>query len=114
HIAPFADAGYDLSGCEDRSSYPLTASVQHATSLQWTGGTGTFTGSSSAATIYTPSGSDKSNGIVTLYIEASGNSLCPPARDSVKIRFVNPPAASIENLDPLCTDQEYIELKSTV
>jgi len=114
HIAPFADAGYDLSGCEDRSSYPLTASVQHATSLQWTGGTGTFTGSSSAATIYTPSGSDKSTGIVTLYIEASGNSLCPPARDSVKIRFVNPPAASIENPDPLCTDQEYIELKSTV
>lgn len=114
HSAPLVDAGFDLAGCVDRNSYSFNASVQNATTLQWAGGTGSFSSATSASTIYTPSNSDKSHGVVTLYIEARGNPLCPPVRDSIKIRFVTPPSLSIDNPDPLCTDQEYAELRSTI
>jgi len=85
---PAADAGPDQVAC--MGSYPvaINGTSVNATSIAWTGGTGTIIGSG-AAIQYMPATAEILAGSVTLTLTANGGSYCPAASDQVTLALSN-------------------------
>ncbi|MFN3875342.1 MAG: PKD domain-containing protein, partial [Flavobacteriales bacterium] len=83
-----ADAGPDLVGCVDGFPIALGGTVVNATSGQWTGGSGTFSGTWPDIG-YAPSAAEIAAGSVTLTLTTLGNDNCPPASDQLVITIPN-------------------------
>ncbi len=64
--APIADAGIDITACENNATIQLNGSFTVAEGANWSGGAGSFNPSASSMNAqYTPSQSELNNGTVT-------------------------------------------------
>ena len=91
--APTVNAGIDLFSCKNNAFSVLSGIVSGPTTTGiWTGGTGTFSPSSSVLnSTYTPSASELAAGFVDLILTSTNNGNCNQTLDSVKINYTNTP-----------------------
>lgn len=79
--------GPDLNVCLNELPIQLNAQYQAASGIIWSGGSGTFSSSTDPNAIYTPSNTDILQGDIELFLETTGNGTCPPAYDTILIKF---------------------------
>lgn len=103
--ATIQSVGDSLQVCEDTSLVNLSAAISLASGVTWTtSGSGTFAPDTVLNTQYQPSAADVSAGVVTLYVETTGNGLCYKAMDSLKLVFYAVPSLSVTSAnDTACT-----------
>ena len=91
--APSANAGVDLSSCQNNPTSILSGIVSGPTSTGiWSGGTGTFSPNNTTLNAtYIPSPADLASGAVTLTLTTTNNGTCNQSIDSVKINFTPSP-----------------------
>jgi gliding motility-associated-like protein len=83
---PAAEAGPDASICYDSTYAIIGADTSNSSGLIWiTSGDGAFDDDEILEPEYTPGVIDRSNGSVTLYLEAFGFGACPSAIDSMTL-----------------------------
>lgn len=101
-----ADAGADLIGCVGSFPIALNGSVTNATGGNWSGGSGSFSGSWPTVS-YAPSAAEIAANGTTLTLTTTGNSLCPEANDQVFINIPNSFAnATVIPTDAICFGTE--------
>ncbi len=84
-----AYAGQDQTLCITQTTVSLLGNVSVATGGIWTGGNGIYSPSNTSLNLtYYPTSTEIQNGSVTLILTTTGNGSCPPAIDSVTIRFL--------------------------
>jgi gliding motility-associated-like protein len=83
-----ANAGPDLIGCMDELPLDLSGTVQNATGGQWSGGTGTWTGTGLNVQ-YTPTVPEIQTGSLLLFLTTTGNTNCAADVDSVVVQLSN-------------------------
>lgn len=97
-----ANAGPDLIGCIGSFPIALNGSVTNATGGNWSGGSGSFSGTWPNVS-YTPSTADITAGSVTLNLATIGNTNCPQATDQLVLNIPNSFAnATVTPSDALC------------
>ncbi|MBS1580942.1 MAG: SprB repeat-containing protein, partial [Bacteroidetes bacterium] len=97
-----AHAGADLIGCFGSLPVPLQGTVTNATGGLWSGGAGNFTGSGLNVT-YMPTMAEVNSGGIDLYLTTTGNTSCPPARDTVHVTLPSSFfTSSISHTNALC------------
>ncbi len=104
--APTVDAGLNLSVCEDFDIVQLTGSISGAGGGLWTttNGTGNFSSATSLTPTYTPVLADRALDTLYFYLETTGNGLCLPALDSVKVALRTGPTINAGPNDTICAD----------
>jgi gliding motility-associated-like protein len=116
--APFADAGVDtISVCANNPNLNLSGTVTGATTTgKWTtSGNGVFNPDNlSLITIYEPSPTDVSSGIITLYLESTSNGSCNSAMDSIIVKFTAAPLVNAGANIIACTNESSIDLSGLV
>lgn len=96
--------GDSINVCEDTTAIPLNAAITLATGVIWSGGSGTFSPNNTLSTSYSPSAADVNNGFVILHLQTTGNGICSPSYDSVKVKFYGVPSVvATSNNDTACT-----------
>ena len=108
-----ADAGDDITICEGNTAQMGGNSIQSGETGTWsTSGDGSFLDVQDAQTIYSPGGSDITNGAVTLTWEID-NAVCPPTTDDLALFIDKFPSNSDAGKDSaLCSDP--LQLAATV
>jgi gliding motility-associated-like protein len=110
-----ADAGPDLTACENNPTVNLNGSVTIATGGVWSGGTGTFLPDRNTVnTYYTPSAAEVTAGSVTLTLTTTGNGICPPVQDQITIRIVPSPIVNAGGNKSVCANNPVATLVGTV
>ncbi|HEX4888264.1 MAG TPA: hypothetical protein VFV37_09495, partial [Luteibaculaceae bacterium] len=100
---PLVSAGPDRTFCATSSGVVLNGFSSNASGVQWSGGSGTFSPSSTTVNpTYRPSLVEIGAGSVTLAIATTGNGVCPPARDSVRVVIVPAVRATVSGDTMLC------------
>jgi hypothetical protein len=102
----------NVSVCSNNPTVNLSGTIQYATGGSWSGGSGTFSPSSTSfgsyansptpiSTTYTPTATDINNGSITLYLKSSGaaggcsNDSVPIIVNFIDSIFANPTATPI-------------------
>ena len=85
-----ANAGADISVCNQNPAATITASVQGALGGIWSGGAGTYgpNNATLAGLTYTPAPAELAAGFVDLTLTTTGNGNCAAATDIVRINYV--------------------------
>lgn len=111
---PTADAGADQSICSNATTLQLNAGVTIATGGVWSGGNGKFLPDSAALNaVYAPSATEKS-GSLTLTLTTTGNGICSPVSDDMKITFTSSPSVKAGKDTVLCNTVTSIGLNGKV
>ena len=82
---PSVNAGLDQSFCIPANSIQIQGNTTPQTNISWTGGSGSFSSSTSPASVYTPSPSEMVAGNITLTL--TGSNACGTSADNVIITF---------------------------
>ena len=113
--SPTADAGPNLSVCENNADINLAGSVTLATGGIWSGGNGTFTPSTVALNaVYSPTALEISSGSVTLTLTTTGNGNCLAETDQVTINFTPAPIVNAGAGGSFCSNNSDIPLNGSV
>jgi len=113
--SPTADAGVDISVCENNADVALSGAVTVATGGQWSGGGGTFTpGPTALNATYTPTAAEIASGSVTLTLTTTGNGNCVAVSDDVVVSFTDAPTANAGTNEILCANNAEISLSGSV
>lgn len=85
-----ANAGPDLTICNQTPTATINANVSGATGGVWSGGNGLFSPNNTTlnGVTYTPTPTELANGFVDLFLTSTGNSTCPLDIDTVRINYV--------------------------
>ncbi len=89
-VAISANAGSDKTVCKQNPVTSLTGSIIGASGGIWSGGGGTFspTNTTLSGVTYSPSTADLTAGFVDLTLTTTGNGVCAPGTDIVRINYV--------------------------
>ncbi len=113
--APIADAGTDITACENNATVQLNGSFTVSEGANWSGGAGSFNPSASDVNaIYTPSQSELNNGTVTLTLTTFGNGNCLPSSDQVVLNFTPAPEVEAGEDYFVCVDDLVVPLTGSV
>ena len=113
--APTADAGLDLTSCENNPTVTLNGNVTVATGGQWVGGTGSFSPSNTdLSATYTPSTTEITNGSVTLALQTTGNGNCNMEVDTVLITIDPSPVVDAGVDQTICANNLNVTLSGSV
>ncbi len=99
------DAGPDRTICFAQDTIQLTGTAIQAGTVLWTrSGTGTFAPNNALTTTYTLSNADKTNGGVTLRLQANPlpGSVCPAVIDSLRISIL-PDNRGVNRIAEVCS-----------
>ncbi len=108
--APTVFAGEDQQVCSDQVVVLNGATASNQSSLQWTGGNGSFTPSVDILQpTYTPSLEEFSNGGVTLTITAQGVTGCAPVSDQIFITLAKKPIAEAGADQEICGNTIFLD-----
>lgn len=88
---PTINAGPDKNICAVNAQANLSATINGATGVTWSGGQGTFTPANNRNTVYKPSINEISQGQVTLTVTTTGTGLCGVVSDQVVVNIVPAP-----------------------
>jgi gliding motility-associated-like protein len=109
------NAGADAAHCADIEFIQLNGSITNTTGATWTtDGSGSFSpDNTSLNAIYTPSATDKSNGVVTLTLTTTAG-ICSSTASNMKITFSPVPTVSAGPNITACTGIGSVSLNPTV
>lgn len=109
-----ANAGPDKTVCKSSPTVALSGTVTNASGGVWSGGSGTFAPSTTSLnTNYIATAGELSTG-VQLYLTTTGNSGCPPKKDTINISFQNIPVANAGPDFTLCANNNIVALNGNV
>ncbi len=111
--SPVANAGPDMTVCENIGGIQLNGSATSATTYNWTGGLGTFNNQTILNPVYTPSASELAFGSVTLTLEAS-RVTCFPDTDEITISFTPAPTVDAGPNQTVCANNSAVSISGTV
>jgi gliding motility-associated-like protein len=113
--SPSANAGLNITSCENNADVLLNGSFTVATGAVWSGGSGNFVPSNTAMNAsYQPSATEIANGSVNLTLTTSGNGTCLPESDNVLITIIDAPSVNAgENLI-ICVDDLDVALSGSI
>lgn len=85
-----ADAGLDMTICNQIPTATLNGTVTGASGGVWSGGAGTFSPNNTTLTgiTYTPTPAEIANGFVDIILTTTGNGTCPLDVDTVRINYI--------------------------
>lgn len=83
-----AHTGPGMVGCLNSLPLALNGTVVNASGGEWSGGEGTFSGSWPTV-LYMPTASEVQAGVVELMLTTTGNTVCPPASETVLVPLSN-------------------------
>ncbi|MDT8411880.1 MAG: PKD domain-containing protein [Vicingaceae bacterium] len=85
-----ANAGNDITVCNQSPTTTLNGSVSGASGGIWSGGQGVFSPNDSTlvGVTYTPTQNELNNGFVDLILTSTGNGTCPSDADTIRINYV--------------------------
>jgi len=114
--APTANAGPDITICQNNPLVQLNGNVNIATGGIWSGGQGTFTPSNtSLVATYMPSNNELNSNNFTLTLTTTGNGNCNPVSDQVTVNII---ASPIVDAGPsqitICVDNLSVPLNGYV
>ncbi|MBO9700559.1 MAG: gliding motility-associated C-terminal domain-containing protein [Sporocytophaga sp.] len=114
--APTSDAGLDQTVCSDTSGVRLNGKITIATGALWTtSGDGTFSPNATTLNaIYKPSVNDMIAKSVILTLTTTGNGLCIPVSDSVKINITPKPIVDAGTDLTICSDASGVSLNGSI
>lgn len=113
--SPTANAGQDVTVCDNTPDVELNGSVTIATGGTWSGGSGTFTPDNNTMdAIYTPSTDEIAAGTVTLTLTTTGNSTCLPENDTMTITINEGPQVNAGTDEAICSNNPDIQLNGTI
>jgi len=113
--APNADAGLDISSCENNPQATLNGGVTISTGGQWTGGTGTYAPSNTDLNaVYTPSTTEITNGSALIILQTTGNGNCNMESDSVLITIDPSPVVAAGVDQTICVNNLNVTLSGSV
>ncbi len=113
--APTINAGADISACENNNTVTLSGSVNGASGIIWSGGTGTYNpDNTSQITTYTPSSTELANGSATLTITSTGNGTCNAVNDQMTITFTPSPNVQAGSDQIVCGNNASTTLSGTI
>lgn len=110
------DAGTVSKICANTPSVNLTGSTNgiNSTGVAWsTSGSGTFINGTSLTPVYTPSAADKNGGEVVLTISSTGNGVCNPATDTMRLVITPAPKITTGVDQIVCADAATVNISST-
>jgi gliding motility-associated-like protein len=108
--APTVFAGDDQQVCSDQVVVLNGATASNQTSVEWTGGAGTFTPSVDILQPnYTPTLEEFENGGVTLTITAQGGTGCAPVSDEIFIALAKKPIAEAGADQEICGNTIFLD-----
>ena len=111
---PTVNAGPDQNLCSTSSTVNLNGTVKNDSIIKWSGGGGTFSTTSKAISIYTPTAAEMASGSVTLTLTVIGKMPCNPVSDQVVIRFTQSPTVNSGPDQKLCATTTTVQLTGTV
>jgi hypothetical protein len=104
---PTVDAGASDSICTN-STFTTNATASDYISLRWyASGDGSFNATNTLSTVYTPGTNDITNGMVKLYLEATGPSSCGLKLDSLELTILGLPTAHAGVDTAICENSTY-------
>ena len=105
-----ADAGDDVTICNNESSIQLSAVADYYDQIDWTsGGSGYFENQNNLDATYFLSGADMLETEITLYVYATAIDTCSNATDSIKI-FIQPAPVVVAGNDLTICQNQVAEL----
>lgn len=113
--SPTADAGADVSICENNNDVSLNGSVTISSGGIWSGGLGSFTPNNTTLNAtYTPTPAELAAGTLTLILTTTGNGNCQAVTDDMTITFTPAPIV-VAGLDAsVCENNPAITLNGNV
>ncbi|MCT4579873.1 MAG: PKD domain-containing protein [Flavobacteriales bacterium] len=109
--APVANAGSDVSVCENNPAVSLNGSVTIAASGVWSGGAGTYSpNSSSLTTSYTPTAAEINAGTLVMTLTTTGNGVCNAETDNVIVTFTPSPTVDAGVNQTVCSNNAQVNL----
>lgn len=113
--APTANAGANISVCENNANAQLAGNVTGAGGGIWSGGSGVFLPSPNVLTaIYQPTPSEISSGSLTLTLTTTDVGSCNPVSDNVLVTFTAPPTADAGADQDVCGNNAEVQLNGNV
>jgi gliding motility-associated-like protein len=113
--APTANAGLNLTSCENNADAILNGSTTIATGGVWSGGSGNFVPSNTSLTAtYEPTATEIANGSVTLTLTTTGNGQCLPVSDQVELIIVEAPTVNAGQDQTICVDDLDVLLSGSI
>ncbi len=110
--SPTANAGNDAQVCKNNLTLQLNGTTTNASSVVWTtNGTGTFSNTTIASPIYTPSAAD-TVGTVTLTFTAN-QTKCNSVSDQMQITFNNVPKVNAGSDKSVCNNNPTTTISGT-
>ncbi|MGB0260008.1 MAG: immunoglobulin-like domain-containing protein, partial [Flavobacteriaceae bacterium] len=105
--APTVDAGPDADVCEGEAYTfaSLQASATNYSSIQWSGGSGSWTSANTITPTYQPSNTEIALGQVTLTLKAQGNGNCDPVSDFMTLSITKKPIITIGSNLEICAGE---------
>lgn len=109
--APVANAGNDISVCENNPVVALNGSVTIASSGVWSGGAGTYSpNSTSLTTSYTPTTAEINAGTLVMTLTTTGNGVCNAETDNVIVTFTAAPTVDAGVSQTVCENNSQVNL----
>lgn len=113
-LPPTVDAGPDLFICADNPLVSINALTTHSSAVSWANSGGVFNPNQVSESItYVASAQEINDSLVTLFVTASGNPLCPDANDDITIRFTSPPVIDAGPDISECINTDTVILSGT-
>jgi len=113
---PIVNAGPNKVLCKNNANVSLSGSITHASGGIWTTtGSGIFSpNNTSLATTYISSSADTAAGSVKLALKSTGNGLCNPVIDTVKVTFTPAPDVNAGAPIYICTGSTSASLNGII
>ncbi len=112
---PTASAGADQFKCANNANVSLTGNVTVATGGIWSSsGTGTFADDTDLTTVYTPSASDISGGVIFIFLCTTGNGSCIQECDTMITLFSAAPTVDAGGPYTVCGNNANVSLTGTI
>lgn len=112
--SPTVSAGSDQTLCANNAVATLVGTKTVSTGVQWSGGLGLFSNSTSLNTTYTPTALELANGSVSLIITTTGNSTCTAVKDTVDISYTPAPVVNAGTDFAVCANTTSFALSGSV
>ncbi|TAH27449.1 MAG: gliding motility-associated C-terminal domain-containing protein, partial [Cytophagales bacterium] len=110
------NAGFDQITCANKKAIDLNGSITGAQGGKWkTTGTGTFLpDTTNLNATYIPSAADTSSQAVSIILTTTGNGLCKPVTDTMKLTLVPLPLVKVNPPQTICADSSQVLLSGQI
>jgi len=110
-----ANPGPATTICKSSPTVALSGTIGMASGGIWSGGTGSFSPSSTLLTTsYIPTSAELNAGSVQLFLNSTGNQGCPPGSGTITLTFQDPPLVNAGTDKTVCANNSLVSLTGGV